>query len=132
VKNLRPGGKDRFEAEKGLAGVGIGGVLGEERENEAVEDRNLALGSLLLVRRRLKKARAPELGELLGEAVEREEGVSHGEALLRCRGRQLRVRIPGSGGLGLGLGLGIAFYFSRHLDRLDRMGRRRSLSQIMR
>lgn len=77
VKNLLPGGECGLEVEEGPLGVGIGGVLREEGADEAVED---GLGREFVGGGAGASAVA---GEVLGEAVESEEAVADGEALVR-------------------------------------------------
>lgn len=64
-----------------------------------------------------------KLSELLGETVEGEEGVSYGEALVRSRGVELRVRILGSAWSNC-LGFSFTLGFSRHFDLEEKAAER--------
>jgi hypothetical protein len=93
VTNLVPGGECGLEGGEGAAGDGVGGVLREERDDETVEDGGRErLNRGVFFRLAASEAEDAEGRELLGEAMEGEEGVADDEALLRGGG--------GMGGIG--------------------------------
>ena len=106
---LVPGGEGGLEGGESAAGDGVGGVLGEEGGDEPVEDGRTRVTVFL---RREAEAEEAEGRELLGEAVEGEEGVADGKALRgggrgvamvglqrrvapRRRGQELPFGLPG-------------------------------------
>lgn len=108
--NLVPGGERGLEGGEGAARDGVGGVLREEGRDEAVEDggrrKRIAIRVLLRVRGCVEAeaaAAAAEGRELVGEAVEGEEGVADSEALGGGRGGVVVVRLRRGRRLPLGL-----------------------------
>jgi len=83
--HLVPGGESGLEGSEGAARDGIGSVLREEGDDEAVKHcGRQRLRPRVTVRRAATEAEEAEGRELLGEPVEREEGVADCQAL--CRG----------------------------------------------
>jgi hypothetical protein len=75
---LVPGGEGGLEGGECAAGDGVSGVLGEEGGDEPVEDGRRRSRQFTLVLRRMSEAEEAEGRELVGEAVEGEEGVADG------------------------------------------------------